>query len=161
MPRFHMLLLSLAVASAAAAQVDFGPYKYEKRATRLLTEQHMIDVIQNRPEMEWGPWFLLTPFPGDEKGMMALEHGPEAELSKMAAGGPGPNLQAAYEGKNKIKTTWRDIGHAEDRAMELGIFDDEELNNLATCYLYRTVTLKDTWAKIERRQGKRQGDSRR
>lgn len=143
MPRFHPLLLSLAVAATAAAQVDFGPYKYEKRATRLLTEQHMIDVIQNRPEMEWGPWFLLTPFQGDEKGMMALEHGPEAELPKMAAGGPGPNLQATYEGKNKVKATWRDIGHAEERAMELGIFDDEELNNLATCYLYRTVTLKE------------------
>jgi hypothetical protein len=135
------ILPLLALSAASQAQVDFGPYKYEKRATRLLTEQRMIDVIQNRPEMEWGPWYLLSPFPGDEAGMLANDFGPEVQIPRMIAGGPGPNLQTSYDGKNGVKAAWLDIGHAEDRAMNLNVHDDEELNNFATCYLYRTVTV--------------------
>mgnify|MGYP000255151493 CR=1 FL=1 len=33
------ILAAVCLAAAAPAQVDFGPFKYEKRATRLLTEQ--------------------------------------------------------------------------------------------------------------------------
>lgn len=132
-----MLLLT----SALPAQVDFAPFEYRKLDTRRATEQRMIDVIQHRPEMHWGPWRLLSPFPGNDRGMLAAAHSPEDELAAMHVGGPGPNLAKVHKGRNNLEIKWTDIGPGENRKIDLRVHADNRLNDMGTAYLYRTVTV--------------------
>lgn len=139
--RFFGALVFACLVSSLHAQVDFSPFEYKRLGTRRDTEQRMIDVIQQRPEMQWGPWHLLSPFPGNDKGTLATPHSPEAELEAMHAGGPGPNLAAVHTGRNNLNIKWTNIGHGENRKIDLRVHEDNRLNDFGTAYLYRTVTV--------------------
>ncbi len=135
------LALSLVLSPWCVAQIDFAPFEYQKLDTRRATEQRMIDVIQHRPEMQWGPWHILSPFPGSDTGTLAAVHSPEHELEAMRAGGPGPNLALVHKGRNNLDIKWTDIGIAENRKLDLRVHADNRLNDFGTAYLYRTVTV--------------------
>jgi hypothetical protein len=94
-------------------------------------------------EITWGPYYLLSPFPGKETGSLPLVLEPESELPRLAAGGPGPDLEAKYRGKNGIEVSWQKMPEekfADNRPIDLKVHKDPTLNEQATCYLYRTIT---------------------
>jgi hypothetical protein len=90
----HTCLGAIVLASACLAQqpIMIGGVEYVKLATRDATEQRMLGVLSGEGDLSWGPWHLLGPFPGNEKGMLSRPFEPEKELEKMVAGGPGPDL---------------------------------------------------------------------
>lgn len=146
-PRLRLLSAAgaLAIAATAFAQVDFGRVKYEKLATRRDTEQRMLDELQSRANIEWGEWYVLSPFRGRASGMLRPPLPPEDELTKMTANGPGPDLKAEYTGKRDMKITWKSLGHIDNKPVDLRIHADNRLNDDGICYLYRTATVeKDT-----------------
>src|SRR5262245_44496113 len=92
-------VLVLAVSGgrgAAHAQVTIAGKPYEKLATRAATRQAMIGRISGL-DVSWGPWHILSPFDQPE-GATVIDktYPPEDELPRMKAGGPGPDLGAAY-----------------------------------------------------------------
>lgn len=129
----------LACCSPALAQVDFGPYKYQKLDTRQKTEQRMLVQLQQLPDVTWGDWHLLTSFPGREKGTLTNVLPPEEELAKMTVNGPGPDLKKTYKGKLDTQAAWQDFDGPNDMPLELRVHQDNRLNDNSTCYLYRTV----------------------
>lgn len=133
----------LCVANAAAAQVaiDFGNIEYRKLETRGATESAMLDKLMNQTPVRWSPWMVLTPFVGNEKGFLARPLPPEDELPRMTAGGPGPDLNARYTGKQNREIGWQKLSDEPDRAMSLKIYKDDELNVRGTGYLYCTATV--------------------
>ncbi|MBK7405270.1 MAG: hypothetical protein IPJ41_11720 [Phycisphaerales bacterium] len=131
----------LAASPALAQEIGFGDVPYEKLATREATEQSMMTKLARQMDVEWGPWYLLSPFPGnDSDGSLVRPLPPEDELPRMAAGGPGPDLTRVYEGKSGLTPKWTELGPDDDRAVDLRVFNDEELNTNAIAFLYRTVT---------------------
>src|SRR5688572_7993383 len=79
-------------AGQPGGPVMIGTVEYKKLETREATERRMLELLRpGRPR--WGEWYRLTPFAyHNTKGPRLAEAGPpEAELGKMAAGGPGPD----------------------------------------------------------------------
>ena len=114
--RIAAVVLACAASATAqdaepAAPIRIGGVLYEKRETRAATREHMTEVLQPR-KLDWGDWYLLTPFPyaGHNQYDLATVHPPEAELARMRAGGPGPDLEARYTGKQGLEVTWRPLG---------------------------------------------------
>jgi len=138
-----LAVCSLAAATPAWAQVDFGNVKYEKLETRAKTEERMIAQLQQLPDVQWGDWSLLSPFDGNERGTLAKALPPEDEIAKMNAGGPGPDLTKGYKGKNGMDVKWIPFGNSNDTKLDLRVHKDQKLNNMASCYLYRTITAKE------------------
>lgn len=140
-----MLLAGASHAQDAAAgsnaprdgRVLIGGAEYKKLDTREATELRMLnELFPDRGR--WGEWYLLTPFPF-EYGSMGKALPPEAELARMAHGGPGPDLNAVYRGKGGVEAAWRPVGDIGDRMVELRLFDRNELNEDFAAYLYGTV----------------------
>ena len=73
------LACTILSCSSSHAQIDFGPYKYERLETRQKTEQRMLTELQQLPDVTWGDWHLLTSFPGKEKGTLSTVLPPEEE----------------------------------------------------------------------------------
>lgn len=123
----------------AQPEIEFGSVSYEKLETRAATEARMIQLLQNLPDVEWGPWSICAPFVGSERGMLVAPRPPEAELARMNHNGPGPDLSATYEGKNGTVAAWRSIGVVDNERIRFSTFEDPALNNQTTGYLYRRV----------------------
>jgi len=151
-----MAALAAVAATAAAASAQpapgqgaknpgplmIGGVEYKKLETREATERRMMELLKpGRPR--WGDWYMATPFPYDNlKGpRLAETNPPEAELTKMRAGGPGPDLKAEYTGKNGTKVTWRPLGAVADSVIKFDTYPDSKLNEYAGGYLYTTVTV--------------------
>lgn len=135
------ILTILAATPAFAQDITFGEVPYEKLATREATEQSMIAKLARQMDVQWGPWYLLSPFPGnDQDGSLVRPLPPEDELPRMVPGGPGPDLTRQYDGKRGLKPKWTELGVIDNRAIDLRIFDSDALNNNGLAYLYRTVT---------------------
>ena len=141
--RLAAVFAACAMASAAAAQVDFGRFKYEKLATRRDTEQRMLRLLQTSANVTWGEWWILSAFDGNERGTLGKVLPPEEELKKMSAGGAGPDLKAEYTGKRDTKVTWKSLGQIDNTPIDLRIHKDNQLNVRGTCYLYRTATVEE------------------
>ena len=124
---------------AALQTADVAGHPYEPLATREATLERMLDRLVPE-DAQWGEWWVIAPFPFDEEtGMDAIDP-PEQELERHAFGGPGPDLTATYPGKNGHVARWESLGDATNRRVELRRFDDPELNDWATAYLYTTAT---------------------
>ena len=151
--KLHPMLRSLAalilLVSPAAAQPPqgqssgppmVGSVEYKKLETREATERRMLGLL-NPAAGEWGPWYVLSPFPYHIQNgpKLADAHPPEAELQKMRANGPGPDLQAEYAGKNGTPATWRPVGDKRNKEVKLNTFEDQRLNDFACAYVYTTV----------------------
>lgn len=134
----------LACGFSARAQVIIGGVEYKKLETREATRERMMSLLAP-DEVTWGTWSMLQPFPyaGFDQGDLKTALAPERELSKMRAGGPGPDLSAEYEGKNGTRVTWKPIGDIANRTVDFGGFDDEDLNDFAIGYLYGTLTVDE------------------
>jgi hypothetical protein len=132
---------TLLATTGAGAQVDFGPLKYEKLATKRETEQRMLTLLQNKVPVQWGEWWILSPFDGRERGTLGKPLPPEEELEKMRAGGPGPDLRKEYEGKRNTKPAWKSLGQIDNTPIDLRIHKENALNTNGTAYLYRTATV--------------------
>lgn len=134
-------LSASAAGQGPGAPIKIGGVVYEKQGTREATELRMINLL-NPDTGVWGSWYILAPFPakGSGKKDLATVLAPEAELARMQANGPGPNLAAEYEGKGGFKARWRAIGDASNRAVRFNEFDDPNLNVNAAGYLYTTIT---------------------
>ncbi len=135
-------LFLLAAALPAAARQELVQGKpYEKLATREATLARMRKLLQPE-EAVWGVWYLLSPFPyaGHEKNDLATALAPEAELLGLRANGPGPDLEAVYEGKNAVEARWRALGDVAGRLVDLGDHERPELDDFAVGYLYTTVS---------------------
>ncbi len=134
------------VPPARSAQGDaraIDGHAYEKLETRAATYERMRALLQ--PEhARWGAWHLLSAFPyaGHGQDDLATELAPEAELARMAANGPGPDLSAVWAGKQGVEARWRPLGDVEGRRVELHVFEEPEFCDLVCCYLYTTVTAK-------------------
>lgn len=127
--------------AANPGPVMIGGVEYKKLESREATEKRMVELLRpGRPK--WGDWYMATPFPYDNvKGpRLAEANPPEAELSTMRPGGPGPDLKAEFTGKNGTKVAWRPIGAAANSVIKLDIYQDKNLNEYAGGYLYTTVT---------------------
>jgi hypothetical protein len=130
-------------AGPAAAQVTINGTEYIRMETRAATEALFHSKVAGTSDIIWGPYWLLSPFPGREKGTLPLPLDPERELERMAAGGPGPDLAATYAGKNQAVVAWRRMPEedfADNRTIDLRVHGDRDLDDEATCYLYRTIT---------------------
>jgi glucose/arabinose dehydrogenase len=127
----------------AAEELDFGGVEYERLATRAETEARMTRLLQNLPDVKWGPWYMLAPFPGSEQGMLDEVWAPEGELTKMRAGGSGPDLGAEYDGKAGMRVRWSPRGQSENQPLNLKVFDSSRYNDNVTAYLYRTIESAD------------------
>src|SRR5262249_13106697 len=101
-------------------------------------------------EVEWGTWRMLSPLDHPEGCKdVKTPYPPEAELGKMGAGGPGPDLGATYDGKGGAKAGWREIESKPDIGGEGGMAPLNLAEGLkgddgfdAVGYLYRPVTAK-------------------
>lgn len=139
--------LSILLASAhALAQgtepIKIGGAEYRKLASREATEATM--MAQLYPDQAtWGAWHMLAPFPyaGHGKGDLSSGLMPEMELGNMAAGGPGPDLETVYEGKNGHEAKWVKVGDIANRSAQFNNFGDPQLDNNAVGYLYGTVSV--------------------
>lgn len=150
-PRLVLLgaLAAFGMTAAAAAQqapqgpVRIGKAEYQKLETREATERRMLELLRpGRPN--WGEWYRLTPFPYHDRNgpRLAEPHPPEAELSKMFPGGPGPDLKAEYTGKGGKKVTWTPLGNVADRVIRFDVYNEADLNEYASGYLYTTITVE-------------------
>lgn len=136
----QVALMQLVVAAAAALGQDlFDGVPYERLRTRQETEARMTRLLLDLPAIDWGPWYLLSPFPGSDRGMLAVAHAPERELPQMTGGGPGPDLRAEYVGRDGVVATWRRLGVIDHRPIELKVHGDDRWNVDSTCYLYRRI----------------------
>lgn len=127
-------------ALAVSSQDTIDEIPYERQATRAETLKHMLAVLAPSAG-EWDNWHLLSPFPyeGHDLGLLASPLPPEDELASMSAGGSGPDLSKHYVGKKELDVTWVPKGDLTNRKVDLHVFEDEELNDFAICYLYATV----------------------
>lgn len=140
--------LAVGLASGAApGQVTIAGKPYAKLDTRAATRESMVRQLTGI-DVEWGDWKVLAPFDLPE-GAAAVEKPfpPEEQLSKLAAGGPGPDLSASYTGKGDKSIMWRPIeakpgiggeGGLLPLNLAEGLADDQKSN--AAGYLYRTIT---------------------
>jgi hypothetical protein len=139
-------ILGVCVAVAAqqpAGLTKIGPAEYKKLETREATELAVMKALRpGRPG--WGEFYIITPFPYDNRRGPKLKdtNPPESELSKMRAGGPGPDLNAEYEGKNGGKLKWSSIGNGVNRTVKFDIHDNPKLDEYAAGYLYGTVKVE-------------------
>lgn len=133
----------LAAAQETARETTretIGSVPYQRLATRAATLERMLGLLQPQPA-RFGSWHLLSPFPfeGHGQGDLATVQAPEAELARMVAGGPGPDLTATYVGKKDVAVAWRELGRVYDERIDLHVHEDAELNDLARCFLYARV----------------------
>jgi type 1 glutamine amidotransferase len=135
------LLAVLLALATCPSQDAVGGKPYVKLATREATREAMLERL-SPTSARFGEWHLSTPFPyaGHGKGDLATPHAPEEELSKMRAGGPGPDFAATYTGKQGVRASWRALGRIENRRVDLRVNDRDELNENAACYLHGTIT---------------------
>jgi type 1 glutamine amidotransferase len=131
-----ILLALLAQADTVAGQ------PYVKLETREATRQHMIARL-DPGQGEWGSWWLCSCFPyaGHGRGDLATPFAPELELARLAAGGAGPDLTLVHRGKKGSEARWRELGRIYGERIDLHGHGDEELDDLAQCYLWTTVTM--------------------
>ncbi len=132
--------LVLALALALAQDEMVGGVPYVKQETRQATFEHMVAALIPQ-QVEWGDWYMLSPFPyaGHGKDDLATELEPEEELARMTAGGAGPDLERTFQGKQETAAKWRKMGRMTDRRIDLRVLPSEELNNDVVAYLYTTV----------------------
>jgi hypothetical protein len=144
----RVAVCGLAVVSACAAshaQVMVGPAEYHRLATREATRAAMLAVLTGTG-VRWGEWSLLAPIshPAGARDI-ATPYPPEEELARMAPGGPGPRLDASYEGKGG-PAVWHGVLERPDiggigglRPIDLreGLSADRGVN--AVGYLYRRI----------------------
>ena len=130
-----MIALALLLLASHADQIGGKPY--ERLATREATERRMRELLQPAVA-SFGEGWVLAPFPyaGFEKGELARPEAVESELAKMAAGGPGPDLAKTYVGKKNTQAAWRKAGPVADRKIDFRVFQDRELLDNVTGYLY-------------------------
>ena len=132
-------LLCLALAQDASDETIEG-HPYRRLATREATLERMEALL--RPQLaEWGEWYLASPFPyaGHDRGDLATFRAPERELASMAAGGPGPDLEATFAGKDGTEVRWRSLGKVVDVPVDLRVHADDALNENATAFLWTTL----------------------
>jgi hypothetical protein len=134
------LMLALPALAQSTRPVLIGGVEYVRLDTRERTQARMLGLLFP-DRAEWGDWHMLAPFPyaGHGRNDLKTTLAPEAELSNMAPGGPGPNLQAVYQGKKGVEARWQRIGDISNRSVQFNTFDDPQLNDNATGYLYGTV----------------------
>ena len=140
-----MTLVVGGLAAHAAAQqaqpVVIAGVEYQKLESRAATEARMMSLLFP-DSTAWGDWHMLAPFPyaGHGNDDLKTPLAPEAELAKMLAGGPGPDLSAVYTGKRGIEARWKSVGDIANRACQFNNFGDPQLDNNAAGYLYTTIT---------------------
>ncbi|MBK7645561.1 MAG: ThuA domain-containing protein [Planctomycetes bacterium] len=130
-----MIALALLLLGSPTDQISGKPY--ERLATREATELHMRELLQPA-RAKVGAGFVLAPFPyaGFGKNELARPEAVELELSKMNAGGPGPDLAQSYTGKNGASAKWRSVGAVADTKVDFKVFHDAALDNDVFGYLY-------------------------
>jgi hypothetical protein len=136
-------VLGIAVGAAGQTVQKVGSVEYRKLETREATEARMVQLL-NPSAARWGTWHMLTPFPHDQRRgpKLADAQGPEDELPKMKANGPGPDLKREFTGKKGVKAVWRGVGDIANRAVDFRIFEDKQLIEDASGYLYGTVEVE-------------------
>jgi hypothetical protein len=115
---------------------------YEKKATREETFAAMLAKLY--PEKaKWGTWQLLSAWDFAKQGELATKLPPEEELTKMEAGGTGPDLKKTYTGKVGATVAWKDLGDISDRNVPLGEFvpGGNDVNSVS--YLYVRVDAEE------------------
>jgi len=130
----------IAVLLAWFAQDAVGAVPYQKLATRAATEAAMFDAL--RPgRAAFGDFWLLSPFDyaGHGKDDLARHRGPQDELARCVAGGPGPDLARAWPGKNGVEARWQNLGPQADKKIDLRVHERDKLNDLATCFVWTTI----------------------
>ena len=134
-----LLLAALALQGETVAGVP-----YEKLETREATFEAMRAKIVDEPHT-FGDFHLLTPFPysGHGTGGLATVHAPEEELPRYAAGGPGPDLARRWVGRRELDVGWRDLGPMVNRKCDLHVFQDPELNDDGTAYVYFAIHARE------------------
>ena len=126
--------------TATRAQESVEGVPYQRLDSREATRRRMLDAL-TPSSGDWGEWFLASPFAyaGHDRGALSIPAPPEAELSRMRAGGVGPDLSASYAGRDGQRVSWQSLGDAANRRVDLRVHDDESWNDNASCYLYTTV----------------------
>ncbi len=123
-----------------SAKYMIGNIEYKKLATRQESEERVMRLIfPDQPA--WGPWSMLVGFEYESKPgkNLAAVLPPEAELTKMSAGGPGPDLSKEYTGKQSRKLAWSPLGDIRNRAVSMAIYKENADNLNAVGYLYCEV----------------------
>jgi type 1 glutamine amidotransferase len=130
-----VIALALVLFASPADQIAGKPY--ERLATREATELRMRELLQPAPARVGEGW-VLAPFPyaGFDKNELARPEAVESELARMNAGGPGPDLARTYAGKKSTVATWRQAGAVADKKIDFRVFQDPELLDYVTGYLY-------------------------
>lgn len=132
------------IAALLLAQDSFAGVSYEKLATRAASEAAALASV--RPfEPAWSEWHLLGPFAfaGHDRDDLAVPRAPEAELAQLRAGGPGPELQRSYAGKDGAELRWRPLGRSGQGKIDLRS-GDEARDDLSIGYLYASVTVAES-----------------
>jgi hypothetical protein len=146
----HVLWAAVAAGVAAApgaSQVVIGGKPYVRLESRARTREAMLGQLTG-VDVSWGAWSVLAPIDHPAgAGRIEQAYPPEDELAKMGAGGPGPDLGAAYEGKGGKRIGWRPIEPKPDIGGLGGVLPLDLAEGLSAAekdkavgYLYRQVT---------------------
>jgi hypothetical protein len=133
-------VIAFAVLLALVPQDKVGKVAYAKLATREETEAAMFDAL--RPgRVQFGDFWLLSPFDyaGHDKNDLARYRGPQDELARCGANGPGPDLSKAWTGKRGVEARWQNLGAQADKRIDLRVHEQDELNDLATCFVWTAI----------------------
>lgn len=124
----------------AAGSIMVGNVEYKKLATREETEARIMNLLFPNA-LKWGSFSRLTPFDYDKrKGIvLATAQGPEEDLPKLVAGGPGLDLSRKYKGKSGKELSWEPIGDISNRRVDFKVSEDDRLDDNAAGYLYGTI----------------------
>jgi hypothetical protein len=99
-----------------------GPPRKRTRGKRTRAPLHLLFALalggvapaQDASKLEpvqWGPWHVLLPFDHPDGAKNIAAPTPvEDELKRMLAGGPGPDLQRAFQGKGGLRISWVEVG---------------------------------------------------
>ncbi len=114
---------------------------YERLATREATEARMLDLLTPM-RAKWGAWRIIGSFPFKKQGDLKMVQPVEAELSKMRAGGPGPDLAATFQGLDGKPATWVQIDKKTADTIDFAEYPATEKRSWASAYVYTTVEVQ-------------------
>ncbi|MFN0132467.1 MAG: hypothetical protein ACKVW3_08065 [Phycisphaerales bacterium] len=143
------ILAAIAAAgSVAMAQTPMiGGKPYVRLATREETRGAMMAALTGSGVV-WGEWRVLGPIDHAKGGKnIDKRYPPEAELSRMKAGGAGPDLDKQHDGKGGRAIAWRAVEERNAIGGTGGLAPinlreglEAEAAEMAVAYAYRRVT---------------------
>ncbi|MBI4613325.1 MAG: hypothetical protein HY720_06910 [Planctomycetes bacterium] len=120
------LLFLASLGGRAAAQVE--GLDYVKKETR--EETRKTTLARYVPEMDWGDWYIIGPFPNPGRAGLGLVYPPELEI----------DLAKSYPVRNGRTVSWKKAAGGNWERIDFKQFGNPALHDEGVAYLYREVS---------------------